>query len=164
MRAIYLIGFMGSGKTSVATCLSKKLAIPLYDTDKYIEDYYNTSIPTIFSQKGEKVFREYETNVLKKLPTGDVIVSTGGGIIERRENMEWMTNHGLVIYLDTNWDEIVKRLKDDQNRPLWNDEELDKQKLFERRLPVYKHAASINVTTNQKSPEQIADEILRLVE
>ncbi|KAB8128449.1 shikimate kinase [Gracilibacillus oryzae] len=160
MRSIYLVGFMGSGKSSVAEALYEKTKKPILDTDQLIVEKYNLTIPEIFAQKGEPVFREYETNILKSTPIEDAIIATGGGIIEKDENRTWLKENGRVIFLQTSWEEISLRLVDDQSRPIWNNQARDKQKLLEDRTPFYLEVADTIVSTNGKKVEDIVKEIL----
>ena len=160
MKSIYLVGFMGSGKTSIALALKDKLGWKSQDTDELIEEEYHQSIPTIFKDKGEQVFRDYETAILKKTQQKQTVIATGGGIIERKENREFLKQHGIVIFLDTSWEEIVKRLSDDGSRPIWSNKNMDKKKLLKERLPKYKEVADIIIKTDQKSIDVITDEII----
>ncbi|SER16538.1 shikimate kinase [Gracilibacillus ureilyticus] len=160
MQSIYLVGFMGSGKTSVAEKLKEETNKIVLDTDQLIVEEYGLTIPEIFEQKGEAVFREYESSILKNTPVHDAIIATGGGIIEKEENRKWLKENGKVIFLQTSWDEINRRLIDDQSRPIWNNQSRDKQKLLNDRTPKYKEVADIVVTTDGKELEMIVNEIL----
>lgn len=160
MKSIYLVGFMGSGKTSILEELQKKLVWSSQDTDNMIEETYEMTIPEIFRDKGEARFRDYETAVLKKTQTTNTIIATGGGIIEREENCDWLRENGIVFFLDTSWEEIARRLKHDQSRPIWNNQSRDKQKLLHRRLPNYKLVADYIINTDQKDLDEIAEEII----
>ncbi|UOQ85994.1 shikimate kinase [Gracilibacillus salinarum] len=160
MKSIYLVGFMGSGKTSVAEYLQKELGWGLQDTDQMIVDQYEMTIPTIFAEKGETEFRNYETNMLHTTTTENTIIATGGGIIEKDENRQWLKNQGNVIFLQTSWEEIGRRLQHDSSRPIWNNQSRDKQKLLEDRTPKYLEVASYVIQTDNKTEEQIAAEII----
>ncbi|MFC4388546.1 shikimate kinase [Gracilibacillus marinus] len=160
MQSLYLIGFMGSGKTTVAVELAEALQIQVLDTDQLIEEESGKTIPQIFSKEGEASFRELEMLVLKKTPVTDTVIATGGGIIERGENRDWLKKNGLVIFLETSWDEIQKRLIDDVARPLWNNQSTDKKALLDRRVSKYKEVSDIIVQTDGKNPTTIVKEIL----
>jgi shikimate kinase len=160
MQSLYLIGFMGSGKTTVAVELAEALQIQVLDTDQLIEEESGKTIPQIFSEEGEASFRELEMLVLKKTPVTDTVIATGGGIIERGENRDWLKKNGLVIFLETSWDEIQKRLIDDVARPLWNNQSTDKKALLDRRVSKYKEVSDIIVQTDGKNPTTIVKEIL----
>ncbi|MFC4404229.1 shikimate kinase [Gracilibacillus xinjiangensis] len=159
MQSIYLVGFMGSGKSNVAVALHQKLNKQLLDTDQMIVDTYGLTIPEIFQQKGEEIFREYETSVLKQTPIKEAIIATGGGIIEKAENREWLKENGKVIFLKTSWEEINRRLVDDQSRPIWNNQDRDKQQLLVERTPKYLEVADLIVETDGKDVHSIIEEI-----
>lgn len=158
MKNIYLIGFMGSGKSSIGKSLGLLLDYRFVDTDSEIEKKYGQMIPSIFEKYGEKTFRTYETEVLKTLELGN-IVSTGGGIVESAENMNIMKKSGTVIYLQTTFDEIAKRLESDQSRPLWNKNPHKKKELYRRRNKLYLNCADYIIVTDEKSIEEVAKEI-----
>ncbi len=161
MQKIYLIGFMGSGKSTIGKALARKLGKSYVDTDTFIEEKYG-SIPEIFKNEGEETFRLYEIEALKATTTYDVI-STGGGIVEKEENIQTMKKHGMIIYLHTSFKEISERLELDENRPLWNQDHEEKQKLFERRIPLYKKCSDHIVSTDHKSIEEVVEEIIAFV-
>ncbi|WP_018933836.1 shikimate kinase [Gracilibacillus lacisalsi] len=158
--SIYLVGFMGSGKTSIATYLQSALKWSVQDTDQMIEEHYQMNIPTIFKEKGEETFREYETNILHMTNNQNTIVATGGGIIEKEVNRKWLQSNGTVVFLQTSWEEIERRLRDDVSRPIWNNQSRDKQQLLEKRLPKYLEVADYVIDTDGKNVEAIAAEIL----
>ncbi|WP_117169237.1 shikimate kinase [Paraliobacillus sediminis] len=163
MNSIYLIGFMGSGKTTIANRLGAKLHLAVQDTDKMIELYYQMKIKDIFLKYGEKTFREYEQEILGKVEKINCIVSTGGGIIETPDNvLELKKNQ--TIYLQTSWEVIMNRLKGDTGRPIWNNQDVDKQALLHKREGKYIEAASIIVNTDGKSTNQIVTEIITLID
>jgi shikimate kinase len=159
MKRIYLTGFMGAGKTSVGERLSQYLQLPMIDTDQYIEKQVGKPIKQIFAENGEETFRNYESMWLRRLPNNIPIVTTGGGIVMRKENRDWMKQTGTVIYLHCEWDELLRRLAGDDTRPLLSSLRLDELKLlWEKRLPYYQEADMIVNTTN-RTVEQIAKEI-----
>lgn len=97
---VYLIGFMGVGKTTVAKELRGRLRLPLVDTDEAIVEREGRSIPEIFEREGEKIFREKETRMLRDLSeSGAKIISCGGGIAMREENRDIMAAHGVTVLL-----------------------------------------------------------------
>lgn len=158
MTIVYLVGFMGSGKSTIAKRLSQLWNQPYADTDQEIERIYNQTIPDIFAEEGENIFRDYETNVLKKLDKP--IVATGGGIVERKENIKWMKQNGIIIYLHTSFNELVKRLKHDINRPLW-EQSLEKRKsLYKKRQEMYESCADMTVNTDEKDVDTVTQVIM----
>lgn len=158
MKPIYLIGFMGCGKTSTAKELACSLEVESIDTDTEIETVTGSSIPVLFSEKGETYFRQKETEVLLNQPLSNCVIATGGGIIGKEENRRWMRRNGFVVYLDTSWQQIVKRLGNDPSRPLWKGK--DKKNLFDLRIPIYNQTAHLVIFTDNKSPKDVAKEIL----
>ena len=138
---IFLIGFMGAGKTSLGRQLADKLSLPFVDTDLWIENQSGLSIPEIFAKKGETTFRAMEREALQKLIASDAaVISCGGGLPCHSRNMETMLQFGRVIYLKISPDELLLRLTRNgtEKRPLLADktqEELKTwihQKLTER--------------------------------
>ena len=116
---IFLIGFMGTGKTTVAMEFGKRYAMEVVEMDKHIISREGKSIPDIFAQKGEGYFRNLETKYLKELSSNfNSIVSCGGGVVLRRENIILMKKRGIVVLLTAEPEEILKRVKDDEERPI----------------------------------------------
>ncbi|HLS08047.1 shikimate kinase [Lentibacillus sp.] len=162
MKTIYLIGFMGSGKSTAGKLLHEALEVPYLDTDQMIVDKYG-DIASIFQQEGEKQFRLYESEMLKQTPGENYVVSTGGGIVERQENSVFMKHNGLVVYLDTSLAEIERRLGNDPSRPLWDQDKSSKRQLYKFRKNLYTALADVTIMTDQKSPKHIVTEILDLM-
>jgi len=123
-RNLILIGFMGTGKTSVGMRVAKSLGWRFVDTDKLIVKQAGKSIPQIFADSGETYFRELETEVLEKcaLANGQVI-STGGGIVTVARNREILKEAGYVIWLRASPETIYERVKRNRNRPLLQTED-----------------------------------------
>ena len=112
MKRIFLIGFMGAGKTSVGVCLSKNMGLTFVDLDHYIESRYLKSVQQLFIEKGEAGFREIEQKMLREVATfEDVIISTGGGTPCFFDNMEYMKAHGTTVYLKVSVPELTNRLE-----------------------------------------------------
>lgn len=159
MKKIYLIGFMGSGKSTVGRYLQNTYAQRFIDTDQYIEQTTQKEIRQIFADEGEEKFRKYEIHALQLLTDYDVI-ATGGGIVERKENYTTMHNHGIIIYLQTSFPEIMSRLKYDSSRPLWDQQITEREKLYERRHSMYEQIADHIIHTDGLSIEEISQEIM----
>lgn len=159
MKTIYLTGFMGSGKSTVGELLHRKIGVQYLDTDQLVVEKYG-AIAAIFENEGENQFRHYETEVLRDVPQTGYVVSTGGGIVEREENITLMNKSGLVIYLDTSFEEVARRLGNDTERPLWGKTAVEKKKLYKRRYEWYLKTADIRISTDGKSPTEITDEIM----
>jgi shikimate kinase len=162
MDNIYLIGFMGSGKTTIGKALGNYLNISVIDTDEEIIRIKNKSITDIFNDEGEPAFRRYENEVLRNLPSKDCIVTTGGGIIKSEENRLWLKENGLVVFLDATPDEIVNRLMDDQSRPLLiGDKKAKISQMLEERMALYSETANFIVDTTGKQVNVIVEEIVK---
>lgn len=158
MKTIYLIGFMGSGKSTIGQELARNLHKTYVDTDQYIVETDGREITDIFRENGENTFRDFETDALKRTSTYEVI-STGGGIVERNENIQIMQENGYIFYLQTSFQEIDNRLKMDASRPLWNNNIEEKLKLYNRRIHMYEKYADQIVDTDEKSIDMIIQEI-----
>ncbi|GMW04373.1 MAG: shikimate kinase [Dehalococcoides mccartyi] len=158
---IALIGFMGAGKSSVSKLLSERLGKTLVSTDACIETREGLSIISIFKEKGEDYFRQMESRVLEDLcRQSGQIIDCGGGIVMRPPNLSLMRLNCLVIYLESRPEDLETRLKNHTNRPLYNAERLDKMlKLLESRLPLYRAAADITISTHNKSCHEVCEEI-----
>ncbi|KAA0549439.1 shikimate kinase [Bacillus sp. BGMRC 2118] len=161
MKAIYLTGFMGAGKTTIGKELSMYLTIPVLDSDKEIEKKTDTSIRSIFEIKGEPFFRSLETKTLQLLPTEDVIITTGGGIVKMEQNRKWMKEHGTVIYLHCDFSILWERLKKDDTRPLIGSRE-HTERLYEERRQFYMDHHFI-VNTSNKSVSEVVLEIAKKI-
>ncbi|WP_394217818.1 shikimate kinase [Halobacillus trueperi] len=155
---IYLIGFMGSGKSTIAKMLSEKTNYPYIEMDQAIEETEGMKIRDMFAGKGEQYFRDKETEFLKNLKN-DVVLSTGGGVILREENRALM-QEGTVVYLKAEWETIMERLTGDTDRPLWKGDDSEKKKRFDERLGLYEQAADVVIDVDQKTPEEITEEVV----
>lgn len=162
-RHIFLIGFMGVGKTSTSRELSKKLQIKEVDTDAMIVEQEGRSISQIFEESGEAYFRSVETGTLDTLAvTAPCIVSCGGGMAMREENVAKMKETGTVIFLTATAETIYSHVKDSTDRPLLNGNMNIPyiQQLMEAREPKYKAAADICIETDGCTPSETADKII----
>lgn len=156
---------MGSGKTSVAPLLANLLAINWIDLDnEVLKLTHHPSIAQIISQEGEPFFRELESRVAASLRSAkDIVIATGGGVIGKRENIDSLKdNGGLVIFLDTSFDEVLKRIQDRSSRPLLNDTDRALN-LYRSRLKTYQEASDHTVRTDGKTPLEVANDILQIL-
>lgn len=166
MNNIILIGFMGSGKSTIGKMLSEKLGLELIDMDNKIEEKEQKSINDIFRDEGETYFRFLETECLKDLlDVRNTIISTGGGIILKSKNVKMLHEIGKVIFLHADANQIIDNLKDDTTRPLLQTDNYEKKvkDLLEEREANYLNAADIIIQTSGKELDNIVDEIVSLL-
>ena len=166
MKNIYLTGFMGTGKSSVAAFLSSLTGLETAEMDALIVAQEGRSIAEIFDSEGEEAFRGIESALLRKLAeTGGFIVSCGGGVPLREENRKVMKESGTVILLTAPAEELARRLASDTARPLLSDKKSEPYiaEMLARRLPYYNDAADLVVETAGKTPSAIAEEIAALL-
>ncbi|GAA0345857.1 shikimate kinase AroK [Bacillus carboniphilus] len=161
METIFLTGFMGAGKSTIARQLGKKLNKQVVDTDQLIVHREGKNIPDIFATKGETYFRQLETEVLTSLDA-ELIVSTGGGLIVRPENRKWMLENGYVIFLDCDIQEIWRRINGDKGRPLARNQ-AEVTALYESRKPLY-NQCHFKVDTTHLSIDAITETIMNELE
>jgi len=166
-NCIALIGFMATGKTAVGKYLAEYLgdAFKFIETDQIIIEMAGKSIPKIFSEDGEKKFREYEIVACKKVSNlTNVIVSCGGGVVLNKINIENLKNNCYIVLLEATIEEIYKRSMKDgkETRPVINKEDPKKEieEVLNYRLPYYKTAAEITIETTGKKIEMIVREIV----
>ena len=166
-ESIVLIGFMGSGKTTLGKWIAREHGYTFLDTDDMIEEEQQRSINDIFAKEGEEYFRDLETDMIRSLADRDdkVVISVGGGLPVREVNRELMRHVGKVVYLRTTVDELEKRLKGDTKRPLLAGCNVREKiiSLMDKREALYLDAADIVVDTTGKRFEQIYD-IIKPVE
>ncbi len=154
---------MGAGKSSVGSVLAGELGVPFVDLDLQISEQAGKSIPLIFSEEGELVFRDLESFCLRSLSDkSSSVVSTGGGIIGRIENRTFMQKHGFVVYLSAEWETLKQRIGDTGGRPLAqpDDDWTSTRQLYRDRCPLYKEADLI-ISTDHRSILDIVNEISR---
>ena len=164
-RSIYLIGMMGSGKTSTGRPLAKRLGYGFVDADAVIEQVAGCTIPEIFERDGEAGFRSIESQVLNAISQRhSLVVATGGGVVSKPEN--WGQLHsGIVVWLDVNRAQLIERLRDDSTqRPLLQqpNPEAALDTLLQERRPLYGEA-DLTVVIKDESPDAVADGILQLL-
>ena len=158
----YLIGMMGSGKSSVGKLLANKLQFSNIDIDKEIEKDEKLSIKEIFEKKGENYFREIESKYLlrkRKL----AVVSCGGGIILNKKNREYLKTSGYTIYLKSSIPTLEKRLLNENGRPLLSNNNLKETliNIYSKRKTLYTSAANTTIITDRRSVKEVCELIIK---
>jgi shikimate kinase len=164
---LFLVGYRGSGKTSVGQCLAERLGIPVVDSDKLVEEDAGKSIREIFAEVGESGFRDIESRIVHQLAEFESphIISLGGGAILRSENRQTIRKRGVAVWLKASPDQLAARIHGDsttaERRPaLTNLTAHDEiEKLLEIREPLYREVATWIVKTDGRDIHSIADEI-----
>jgi|ETNmetMinimDraft_32_1059908.scaffolds.fasta_scaffold32325_2 shikimate kinase len=159
---IFLIGLMGSGKTSIGKVLAKNLKKSFLDIDNEIINKMNLTISEIFEKYGEIKFREMESEILHSLTIDkNAVISTGGGIILNKKNISKMKGVGVIVHLDIDIKTQIFRVKNTKNRPLLDGKDLqDKLKKMKiERDKIYKEISDITIITTKKSKSNILTEI-----
>ncbi len=161
---IILIGFMGSGKTSVGERLAETLGYHFRDTDRMIEQKAGDTINRIFANYGEDYFRKLEMNLLMELITSlkNTVLSTGGGLPLREENSKLLKEIGFVVYLKASKQTTLQRLANDTTRPLLQGEDREQkvEKLLMERIPIYEKVAHKIIETDGRSVNDIVNLIM----
>lgn len=160
---LFLVGFMGCGKTTVGRILADRLSRPFLDLDQVIVDVVGKEIPNIFQEEGEPAFRRYERDLVKTLPINAVIALGGGAFIQ--DEIRAYTRHaGKAIFLDWPFQVLFSRVAGDESRPLAKNASAMRS-LFEKRKPVYQKAGIVwsSVAPHDETPEEIADQLLNLL-
>ncbi len=160
MRVV-LVGFMGSGKTTVGRKLSLELGVPFLDTDEEVIKRTGKGISEIFTLFGETYFRKIEQSVIIDLlhTYEDAVISTGGGLPSYGKNMDLINRMAFSVFLRADFDVLWSRISKDEERPLVKMGREKVKELYERRLPFYEKAHFI-VDTGKQNPEEVVSEIL----
>lgn len=166
-NSVVLIGFMGSGKSTMGIRLSYRLQCALEDTDKLIECRAGKTISEIFANEGEEAFRQMETELLEKLveKKGHRVYSVGGGTPVRAVNRPLLKKLGTVVYLRTRPETIYERLRGDTSRPLLQGEDpLDTiRSLMAEREAAYTEAADVILDVDDLTTDQVVEQIVKCV-
>lgn len=160
---IFLIGFMGAGKSTVSDYLNRAYGMDVVEMDRIIAQRQGMSISDIFENYGEQYFRDLETNLLIEMQSkSNVVVSCGGGTPMRENNVAEMKKNGRVVLLTAKPETILDRVKDSHDRPLIENNKTVPfiADLMEKRREKYEAAADIIIETDGKNKEQICEEIL----
>jgi shikimate kinase len=151
---LFLVGLMGAGKTTIGRQLARRLKLTFIDSDHEIETRTGANIPWIFDIEGEKGFRKRERDVIDELTQQDgVVLATGGGAVLDKRNRNHLSERGIVVYLHTSIEQLVKRTAKDRNRPLLQtgDPRARLEELLTERDPIYREIADLVVETDNRN-------------
>ncbi|MBX2879766.1 MAG: shikimate kinase [Granulosicoccus sp.] len=166
MTNIFLVGPMGSGKSTVGRALARRIGFRFLDSDREIESRCGVDIPTIFDYEGEAGFRDREQRIINELTAiPGIVLATGGGSILREANRTVLTQRGYVILLKVEIAEQLRRVAFDSNRPLLKTEnpEARLKALMLEREPIYQAVAHAQVSTDSRRMYHVVGRILRLL-
>lgn len=162
VRRIYLIGFMGSGKSTVGRHLARRLGWKFIDLDREIERSERHAIADIFRERGEAHFRQLESLCLKRISSSEkAVIALGGGAFLDPENRALAEKTGLTVWLKASFAKVADRVRIDGTRPKFTSKE-QAEALYRSREPYYA-LAKVHVSTDDGTPETIADEIIGVV-
>jgi shikimate kinase len=162
---IYLVGFMGAGKTAVGRVVASRTGRDFLDLDTAVEARLGASIRRIFATRGEQDFRTAETAELRRASRcPNLVVATGGGLFADRQNREMIrSSGGISVFLDLPWDVLRQRIgRDDPDRPKWVDED-HALRLLNQRRPGYLTASIHLELSGHEAPDEVADSIVALL-
>ena len=160
---IFLIGPMGSGKSTIGKVLSERLEYDFYDTDRLVEKVVGKKIKEIFEQNGEQYFRLKESEELDKTrKLKNAVIATGGGIIENEKNRLFLKEEKKVIFLDSSIERQYDRTKESQKRPLLNNGDSMKilKNLYQKRLSFYQEVSKLKISMDNLTEGKIFEKIL----
>ena len=164
---VYLVGLMGSGKTSIGKILAKRMGMNFIDLDDEIIKDQQCSISEIFDRFGEEKFRHLENKkLLSTLEIDNYVISTGGGIIMDQDNIKIMVENGSIIHLDIDLETQLLRIKNKKNRPLLRDKDNERKilvKMRKERDHIYKKIAIASVNTSNKKRNDIVSEVVNII-
>jgi len=165
-RSLYLIGFMGSGKSTVSRHMSRSLGVPKIEMDDLLAERAGKSITQIFAEDGEEVYRQMETELLREIGAGEpALVSCGGGVVLRPENVEIMKNSGTILMLSATPETIFSRVRHSTKRPILNGNMNVEfiAELMAKRDPAYRAAADVTVSIDGKTSDIVAKELVERI-
>ena len=159
---IYLIGFMGAGKSAVGRCLARRLGWKYIDLDREIERIEGRTVAEVFSERGEPHFRNLERLRLKEVSKIEkAVIALGGGTFVDAENRSVVQNSGTAVWLKVSFPRAMERVKIDGTRPMFAGKD-QARKLHQDREPFYA-LAKVHVSTDDRSPDSVAEEIVGVI-
>lgn len=163
--SVFLIGMMGSGKSTVGQVLAQQLNYRFFDTDELIIRVKGKSINDIFAREGENGFREVESQILMELCAYTrSVIATGGGIVLKQQNWSYL-KHGLIVWLDAPVPLLCQRLAEDQTRPLLQDSSLASRldSILAQRRSLYTQADLQLTIAGDHTPEQLVSQLMEMI-
>lgn len=161
---LYLVGFMGTGKSAVGHRVAHQLQLPFCDSDHWIESHTGRSIPQIFAEQGESGFRELERQFIEEAqPEQRTVISVGGGLVTNANLLQRMQQMGVVVVLYASVETIYQRIALDPNRPLMQVDDPRKriEALLAQREQVYKQAG-VGIMTDGYGLQEVAEKVIRV--
>lgn len=153
---IFFVGFLGAGKSTLARNLGSMFHRSNVDTDRLVERRLGKSVTRVFQEEGEDAFRDEETEQLRRLAgRKSLLVSCGGGIVERQRNCELMRQMGVVVFLDGDLSDSLRQIRCPEKRPDLGDRQ-HAIELYQHRRPLYEAVADIRIDIRNKTFEQVA--------
>ena len=165
-KPLYLIGFMGSGKSTVSRHMSRALNVPKIEMDEVLAERAGKPITQIFAEDGEEAFRQMETALLREIGAGEpALVSCGGGVVLRPENVEIMKATGTILMLSATPQTIFQRVRHSTKRPILNGNMNVEfiAELMTKRDPAYRAAADVTVSIDGKTSDIVAKELVERI-
>ena len=158
---ILLIGMPGCGKSTIGEELANKINYDFCDMDKYIEEISNSTVKELFNIS-EEYFRDYETLACKELSNkSKIIISSGGGVIKRKKNIDFFKDNGIIIFIDRPIEDILKDV-DTSSRPLLSDGKSKLYNLYSERYNLYNNYCEIKIV-NDTTIEETIDKIIKVI-
>ncbi|EEH96926.1 MULTISPECIES: shikimate kinase [Clostridium] len=158
---ILLIGMPGCGKSTIGEELANKINYDFCDMDKYIEEISNSTVKELFNIS-EEYFRDYETLACKELSNkSKIIISSGGGVIKRKKNIDFFKDKGIIIFIDRPIEDILKDI-DTSSRPLLSDGKSKLYNLYSERYNLYNNYCEIKIV-NDTTIEETIDKIIKII-
>lgn len=163
---MWLVGMMGSGKTTVGEAVAHRIEVPFFDTDSMVTEMARLPIPAIWDGVGEEGFRRLENAVVATIPESDVVVAAGGGAVLSTQSRERMTQDGLVVWLRGSPKSLAKRIAGRGERPLLEKGDITETlaRILEERSPLYEQVATHIIDTDDRTIEDVVSAVVEVWE
>ena len=162
---IVLIGMRGSGKSTVAKLLAKKLAKHFYDMDSLLVKKVGMALPEFVNKYDWELFRDKESEIADEISSmADAVIATGGGVILRQKNVDALKKNGTFVFLKTSVEQMLKRIGNAKNRPSLTSKKSLKEEIeqvWKERKSLYEQAADVTIDTDNKTLDEIIEEIIK---